>query len=201
MKNLLMILFIQLLAITTLNAQSMAKKFRTLEVSRELPFSAETVWKAVAVDYGNIANAHPKIIASGYLGANAGGDYLKGEKGAQRFCYFNEKQTQSLTEQIVDWDPENMTFVNRVLEAKKFPINPDNTRATYRVEALDDNRSLISMTMEFRTKPAFMGAIAKGQFKNLLEDYFIAIEHHIRTGEQVNGQNFKAIKKKHFSEE
>lgn len=190
-----MILFIQLLAISTMNSQSMAKRFHTLEVSREMPFSAETVWKAVAEDYGNIANAHPKIIASGYT---AGA--LKGEKGAQRFCYFNEKQTQSVTEQIVDWDPKNMTFVNRILEAKRFPVNPDNTRATYRVEALDDNRSLVSMTMEFRTKPAFMGPLAKGQFRNLLEDYFIAVEHHIRTGEQVNGENFKAIKKKHFSE-
>lgn len=177
---------------TLMMAQSMNKKHRTFEVSRELPFSADKVWKAVADDYGNIANAHPKIIASEYAEGS-----LKGEKGAQRMCYFNEKQTQLLHEQIVDWNPEEMTFVNRVLETKKFPLDTENTRATYRVEAIGPNKARISMKMEFRTKPAFMGFMAQGQFKGLLKDYFIALEHHLRTGESVTGNNFKAIKREH----
>lgn len=175
---------------THLFGQSMSKKYKEFTVSRELPFSAEEVWSAVAIDYGNIANSHPKIIASEYTAGS-----LKGGQDAQRLCYFNEKRTQSLKEQIVDWDAENMVFVNRVVEAKKFPINEDNTRAIYKVESLGPNQSRISMNMQFRTRPAFMGFMAKGQFKNLIKDYFIAIEHNLKTGEKVTASNFKQIKK------
>lgn len=192
MKNVLLITLALMATTTIIMAQSMSKKHRTFEVSRELPFSAEKVWKAVADDYGNIANAHPKIIASEYTSGS-----LKGEKGAQRLCYFNEKQTQVLHEEIVKWDPEQMTFVNRVLEAQKFPLNEDNTRATYKVESLGPDKSRIIMKMEFRTKPAFLGFMAQGQFKGLLKDYFIALEHHLRTGDSVTAANFKEIKKAH----
>lgn len=37
----------------------------------------------------------------------------------------------------------------------------------------------------------------KGNFKKLIGDYFIAIEHHIKTGEKVTQENFKAIKKQY----
>lgn len=190
MKPLLLIVMTLMVTVSVSMAQSMSKKYRTLEVSRELPFSAEKVWAAVAEDYGNIANAHPMIIASEYTAGS-----LKGEKGAQRLCYFNDKHTQVLHEEIIDWNPEEMTFVNRIIEAKKFPLNEDNTRGTYKVESLGANKSRITMLMEFRTKPAMMGFMAQGKFKNLLKDYFIAIEHNLKTGESVTAKNFKEIKK------
>jgi len=184
------LLFLGVLTTTFVSGQSMEKKYHTFEVKRVIPFSAEKVWKAVADDYGNIANSHPKIVASNYENGS-----LKGDKGAQRRCYFNEKQTRFLYEEIVDWKPEEMMFVNRVLEAGKFPINEDNTRAIYRVKKVGPNKAEFSMVMEFRTKPAFMGGMAKGQFKKLLNDYMIAVEHHIKTGESVTVSNFKQIKK------
>ena len=53
---------ILLLAITAGMAMAQkSKKVIRLQVSRELPFAAETVWANVAEDYGAIANAHPKI--------------------------------------------------------------------------------------------------------------------------------------------
>ena len=51
------------------------------------------------------------------------------------------------------------------------------------------------MEMTFRTRPAFMGAMMKGAFRNLINDYAIAIEHHLRTGEAVTKDNFKSVKK------
>ena len=51
--------------------------------------------------------------------------------------------------------------------------------------------------MNFRTKPAMMGGMMKGQFINLMKDYFIAIEHHIKTGEKVTKDNFNTIKSKY----
>ena len=189
MKSLLLLLLVLMVG-TTMYGQSMEKKFHTFEVSRELPFSSKKVWEAVASDYGNIANSHPKIVASNYENGS-----LTGGEGVERMCYFNEKQTRYLYEKIIEWNPEQGYFVNRVIEAGGFPINEDNTRATYRVESLGPNKSRFSMKMEFRTKPAFMGGMAKGQFKKLLNNYLIAVEHHIKTGESVNASNFKKIKK------
>lgn len=171
-------------------AQKMDKKTRSFQVSRELPFSAEQVWGFVADDYGSVGNAHPKIIKSNYIAGS-----VKGEEGAQRACFFNEKQTQFLKEEIVDWNPAQGYFVNRVIEAKKFPIDVENTQARYTITSLGPNRSKITIKMNFRTKPAMMGGVAKSQFKNLISDYFIAIEHHLKTGEQVTASNFKEVKK------
>ncbi|MCI4670621.1 MAG: SRPBCC family protein [Bacteroidia bacterium] len=174
--------------------QSMDKKYKSFEVSRDLPIAAEKVWEAVALDYGKIAESHPKIWYSGYEAGS-----LKGGLNAQRRCDFNKSGSRVLHEQIVDWDPENMLFVNRVLEAGGFPIDPDNTRATYKVTDLGEGKSRISMKMEFRSKPSFMMGMLKSQFQKLLADYFIALEHHLTTGEVVNAKegNYKEIKKKY----
>ena len=189
----LMLIVVMIAGTSTLSlAQSMKKKYKTFTVSRVLPFSSEKVWAAVAEDYGNIANSHPKIVASNYLPGS-----LKGGKNAKRMCYFNDKQTRMLKEEIVEWNPEKGYFVNRVLEARKFPVNTDNTRATYSVKSLGANKSEVSMKMEFRTKPAFMGAMAQGQFKKLLNDYLLAVEHHIATGESVTAANFKEVKRQY----
>jgi len=40
-----------------------------------------------------------------------------------------------------------------------------------------------------------MGGMVKGWFKKLIRDYAIAVDHHVRTGETVNKDNFKSIKK------
>lgn len=192
MRQLLLIAMLLFAFAPASYAQQMNKKYKTFVVSRELPFSADKVWKAVADDYGNIANSHPTIVASNYEKGS-----LQGEMGAKRVCYFNDKGTQVLHEEIVAWNPEQGYFVNRILTAQKFPVDPENTRATYTIKALGANRSEISMKMEFRTKPAFMAAMAKGQFKRLLNDYFIAVEHNISTGESVTVVNFKDIKKQY----
>lgn len=192
MKKLLFVIVMGLIGGLALNGQSMKKKAIVIEVERELPFPAEKVWATVADDYGNIANSHPKIMASKYAKGS-----LKGEKGAQRLCYFNTSETRSLYEEIVEWNPTEGYFINRVLEAKRFPIDEDNTRAIYQIKSAGANKSIIAMKMEFRTKPAFMGGMAKGQFKKLLLDYFIAIEHHLTTGESVTAANFKDIRKQY----
>ena len=40
-----------------------------------------------------------------------------------------------------------------------------------------------------------MGGLAKGKMKKTIEDYEIAVEHYVLTGEEVNQENFKEIKK------
>ncbi|MEL6193312.1 MAG: SRPBCC family protein [Bacteroidota bacterium] len=178
----------------SLFAQKMDKRYKTFTVERVIPAPAEKVWQFIAEDYGAIANSHPKIWYADYENGS-----LKGELGAQRRCDFNKKGTKVLHEKIVDWNPEKMQFTNRVLKAGGFPIDVDNTRAFYAVKEVDANKSVMSFTMQFRTKPAFMGGMAKGRFTKLIEDYLLAVEHHVTTGEVVNAKtgNFKEIKKQY----
>ena len=166
------------------------KAVKRFKVERVIELPADTIWNIVGVDYGSVAYSHPKIISSEYINGS-----LKAEEGAERICYFNEKGTQFLKEKMIDYDPANMQFTNVVYKAGKFPVDPEYTRAVYKVESLGENQCRLSFDMQFRTKPAMMGGMMKGSFKNLIEDYFIAIEHHARTGEKVTQDNFKEIKK------
>ncbi|MFY0591371.1 SRPBCC family protein [Roseivirga sp.] len=197
MRNLLTILMMAVttLAGTTALAQK-EKKVQKFEVSKVIPFPAERVWAIVGEDYGAVAYSHPKIIESEYINGS-----LKAEEGAERVCYFNQKHTQYLQEKMVDYSPETMSFTNQVSQAGRFPVNPEYTRAVYNVDDLGNGTSLMTFTMQYRTKPAFMGGFAKGSFKKLINDYFIAIEHHLRTGEKVTKANFKQVKKEIKSRE
>ena len=59
---------------------------------------------------------------------------------------------------------------------------------------------MVTFLMEYQTKPALMGSLIKGQFKKLIKDYFIAIEHYARTGEPVTLENFKGVRKEYKAE-
>ncbi len=167
------------------------KKVKSFKVEKVIDLPAEKIWSVID-DYGSVAYSHPKILASNYINGS-----LKAEEGAERVCYFNEKHTQFLEEKMMNYNPADMTFVNQVSQAGKFPVDPELTRAVYKVEDLGNGSSKISFDMQFRTKPAMMGGMMKGNFKNLIEDYFIAIEHYARTGEAVTQENFKEIKKQY----
>lgn len=181
--------------ILTAGISAMAqKKVKKFNVSKVVPIPANQVWKVVGEDYGKIADSHPKIMSSDYIDGS-----LMGKEGAQRVCYFNNKQTQFLKEKMVNFSPETMSFTNQVFQAGKFPVDPELTRALYSVEDLGNGKSKISFDMQYRTKPAFMGGMLKGAFKKLINDYFISIEHHVKTGEKVTKENFKKIKKNYTS--
>lgn len=180
---------IALFTFTWTNVQAQ-KKSQTFTVSYVINSPAADVWAVVGEDYGAIANSHPKIINSDYVGGT-----LAAGEGAERVCYFNESGSRYLHERQTNYDPENYSFRNQVFQAGKFPVDPEYTYADYKVEAVDENTSLFTFTMNYRTKPAFMGGLMKGSFKSLIEDYALAIEHHVNTGEVVNKDNFRAVKK------
>ncbi len=170
------------------------KKVKTFVVSKEFNIPAAEIWKVVGEDYGAIANSHPKIVNSSYINGS-----LEAKEGAERVCNFNDKGTQYLREKMVNYDPANMTFINTVYQAGRFPVDPEVTQAIYKVEDLGNGKSRLVFDMQYRTQPAFMAGLMKGKFKSLIEDYFIAIEHNVRTGEAVTKENFKQIKKKYKS--
>ena len=186
--------FIILITLISTSVMAQSKKQQRIMVERTVMLPADQVWHILAEDYGAIANSHPTIVKSEY----APGTVVGGE-GAERMCYFNEKGTQMFHEKITKWEPEKMSYTQIIKDYKKFPIDKDNTEVVYSVEQVDANTSKLKAHLMYRTKPAFMGGMAKGKFKGMLEDYFLAIEHHIKTGEKVTVENFKTIKKQYES--
>ncbi len=175
-------------------SQSMSKKYKTLKVETKINASAERVWEAMVLDYGEIANFSPYIYASNYISGS-----IKGEKGAKRKCSFNEKGTRWTHERIVEIDNSAMVMRNIVIDAEKFPLDMDNSQAFYRVKDNGDGTATASYEFQFRTKPAFMGTIAKGSFRKTLAGTLVGLKHYVETGEKVNAENgkYKAIKKKY----
>ena len=170
-----------------------AQKTQSFTVERTINLSAEKVWAVVGEDFGGIANSHPKIVSSKF---NQG--TLTAGEGAERVCYYNESGSKFVKEKQVGYDAENYTFSVQIFQAGKLPLVPELTQATYKVVPIDENSCRFEFAMEYRTKPAFMGAMAKGKFKKTIADYAIAVEHYAKTGEEVNKDNFKAIKKQYI---
>ncbi|MFK7920579.1 MAG: SRPBCC family protein [Bacteroidia bacterium] len=175
------------LGFSFLHAQEKVQEFT---VSHVIHAPADKVWAVVGEDYGAIANSHPKIISSDYINGS-----LQAGEGAERVCNFNESGTKYLKEKQVNYDPTNYTFTNQVYQAGKFPVDPANTFAVYRVEPIDDNSCRFVFEMTYRTIPPMMGGMMKRSFKSLVADYAVAVEHHVNTGEKVNKDNFKQLKR------
>ena len=168
------------------------KKTKSFTVTRTIPASAEKVWKVVGEDYGAISNSHPLLASSEYIDGS-----LKGGEGVERVCYLNETKTKYTKEKQIQYNPKEYSFRAQIFAQDGLPLDAENSFMDYDVDKIDDNTSLLKFHMTFRTQPAFLGALAKGKFKKNIENYAIAIEHHVLTGENVTKENFKEIKKKY----
>lgn len=173
-------------------AQKTDKKVMTFSVDRLIDAPVTDVWKVVGEDFGAIANSHPKIVSSEY---NQG--HITGGENASRRCNFNEKGTKYLEEKQIEFDAENHRFKVQIYQSTGIPLNSDYSYGIYEVIPVNEKQCTLKMTMVIRTSPAFLGGIAKGQFKKDIADYLLAVEHHVLTGENINKDNFKAIKKKY----
>lgn len=194
MKSIIRVSLMVAFIFFSLQATFAQKKVQKFTVTHVINAPAEKVWAVVGEDYGAIAHSHPKIVSSDYVNGT-----MKAGEGAERVCNFNEKGTRYLKEKQVNYDPSNYTFKNQVFSAGKFPVSPEHTFAIYKVVPVDANTTKFVFDMTYRTKPAFMGGMMKGKFKKLIQDYAIAIEHNVKTGEVVNKDNFKVVKKEYLA--
>lgn len=172
-------------------AQSMEKKYKTIEVEIKIDAPAAKVWDAMVKDYGAISNWSPYIYASNYENGS-----LEGVKGAERKCDLNANGSRWVHERIADIDDTKMEMRNIILDGAKFPLDDDNTQAYYRVKDNGDGTSTASYLMQFRGKPAFMTGMMKGTFKKSLAGNLKGLKHYVETGEKVTPFNkkFKEIK-------
>ncbi len=163
------------------NAQSMSKKYKTILSEKIIEAPASSVWQAMVLDYGEIANFSPYIFASNYEHGS-----VKGEVDAERKCAFNAKGSRWTHEKIKEIDHENMIMKNIVIDAAKFPLDQDNSFAYYSVKDNGDGTSTASYEFRYRTKPGFMTGMVKGKFQKTLDDTLTGLKHYIETGEVVN---------------
>lgn len=173
-----------LLLTSTVNAQRMTKKYHTIRAELTINAPAEKVWEAMVLDYGAIANFSPYIYVSDYINGS-----VQGQLGAERRCAFNAKETRWTHERIAAIDGETMIMRNIVFDAGRFPLDPDNSQAFYRVVDHGDGTSTASYEFQFRTKPAFIGGLAKGNFAKTLGGTLVGLRHYLETGETVNAAN------------
>ena len=173
------------------HAQTMSKKFKSVKAEIDINASADRVWEAMVLDYGEISSFSPYIYASDYEAGS-----LKGELGARRKCAFNEKGTRVSHEEIKDLDSKNRVMRNVVIGGEKLPLNFDNSQAYYRVRDNGDGTSTASYEFQYRTKPGMMTGLVKGTFQKQLAGTLIGLKHYVETGEKVNPETglYKEIK-------
>lgn len=168
------------------------KKTQSFTVERIINAPAKDVWKVVGENYGDVADSHPGLLSSEYVG-----DQQHGGEGCERICYINEEKTKYTQETQINYDPANYTFTVQISHVENIPLDAENSTAVYRVIPIDENTCKIVIEMNLRTDPAFMGALAKGKFRKNIENYALAIQHNVQTGEKVNKENFKEIKERY----
>lgn len=173
---------------------SMSKPYKTVIAKRTMKIPAQRIWEAMVLDYGEISNFSPFIYASDYENGS-----LKGEVGAERKCFFNEKGNQWSHEEILEIDHEQYVMKNIIIDAAKFPLNLDNSFAYYRVVDNGDGTATAIYEFRFRAKPSIMTGLMKGSFQKSLDDTLLGLEHYLTTGEVVNAQsgNWKEVKKQY----
>lgn len=187
MKTKINLIIILVFSAIITNAQSFTTE-------RIINAPAEKVWKVVGEQYGEIANSHPTVVASDYISNDS-----QGGEGCERVCYLNEEKTKYTHEKQLEFDSINYRFKVQISHVEGIPLNPDFSYGIYKVIPIDENSCKLVIEMNLKTSPAFLGVLAKGKFKKNIEDYQIAIQHNVLTGEHVTKDNFKEIKKKYQS--
>ena len=186
MKKITISGLLMMFASFNLLAQKNLQKFYTSVI---VNVSAKQLWKVLGEDYGAIANITPHLVSSKYIDSSK----TIGGEGCERECKLNESGSKFIKEKMINYDPTNMSFTNIIYQIERLPL--ESSQAVYKVEAIDSVSCRLILDMQYRTKPAFMGILAKGKFKKMTNDIAIYAEHYIKTGEKITKNNYKRIKR------
>ncbi len=159
------------------NAQDMTRKSPNIQASYTIVIDApiDTVWKALAVDYGGIgkwASGVNHVVEHSGEGATA-----------KRFCSISASGFNDTRERIIQWEPERYYFEYELYEGLpgfvKYSINKDQLEA-------DGNKTVWTSFNEMRVG-GFIGLTMKWmmrkQLVQVLQNKAEELKHFVETGE------------------
>lgn len=164
-------------------------KFKTFTVTHVIQAPIDQVWEKLGEDFANVSNAHHGFASSSFID----GSTQAGE-GAMRICYLNDGQSRFIKEKQINYDPAHYTFVAEVIEGKGLPLASGTNIATYQLTPIDENSCTLTIQVKMRTDPVIFSTLFSGKYQNWMEKYAIGLHHHVRTGETITEETFKAIK-------
>ncbi|MEM7159960.1 MAG: SRPBCC family protein [Myxococcota bacterium] len=147
---------------------------RQVDVKRTVNASSDRVWAALA-DFGGVHRFHPGVESSPILNAVPSG------VGAKRACHFYGGG-QAIEEVVAVEDGVSMTV--DVLEG---PLPAQDVTAVFTVAPLADDRSEVTITMDYRPKfgplGAALNAVAmRGKITGLLDKVLEGLSDHLEHG-------------------
>ena len=164
------------------------EKVRLITVERELPFSADIVWKKIFLDYGGAYKFNPGVIKSDYVG-----EYRSAEVGAKRYMHQDNEAKKILYEQIEEIDHEDKMMLFKIYDAKGIPINTSVTYGKSQLISVDAKKTLFKVNFYYKTKPGFLAAFVNSRLEENFNNMLIGIEHHLLTGELITEETFERI--------
>ena len=148
----------------------------------EIEAPAEKVWDVLA-DFGNVSVFNPNVTES-HLTA----DHVNGV-GATRHCDLAVGGA-SIEERIVDWN-EGSSYTIEIYDGSRNPFA--TALGTFVVEPLGDDRSAVTMTLDWKPKggvfAGLLGRALKGQNKKAITGVLAGLKHHVETGDPVEGRH------------
>jgi len=68
-------------------------------------------------------------------------------------------------------------------------------KGTFDLKSIEQNRTEVTITMRFSSKPAFMANLMKGKMGQMLFKMLIGLKYHLETDGVVTKENIKGIVK------
>jgi len=150
----------------------------TISVTREIDAPKEEVWR-VLDDFGGVAKYNPNVEASRIVAGPERGD------GATRECILQDGGR--IEEKIVDYESETgYTLV--FTDVGAFPLKENIV--DIRVEPIDDTRTAVTMTSNFKPKFGPIGWIMaktmmKSKFRKTFGEMLDGLDSYVRTGQKA----------------
>lgn len=146
-------------------------------VKRKMLHNSTAVWK-VLDDFGEIYKYHPDVKSSNILSQKATGT------GAQRVCNFHDGT--SIKETIVKYDANH----GYILKLTDFSVPLKEANAHFKIESLNNNQSLLSITLVFIPKFGPLGWVMgklmmRPMLTKALKKLGKGLDDYIRTGQFI----------------
>ena len=159
---------------------------RQIQKSIAIAASKEQVWDVLFNQSGEVNNFNPLIDGSHYIKGH------EGHVGCERHCQIDEKT--AVLERITRAEAE-LNFDIEIYEGG-LPMM-DEMKARFDLVEKNDEQTEVVLTMNYSTKPAFMGALMKGKMAKFFFKMLIGLKYHLETGELVTKENIKGIQKEY----